>query len=210
MTQLSAKFVVLASRRKTWMSVNSGKLRTRSGADWKTLAVILAGVALTGTTICPVHAQCVESSDRAPRADLDAFTKAPSSLLERLRNNKEKRKFRLASYVATDPAVLPSVETLITEATSSDRTAIGAALRLAEARCTSTKRDAARKIREFVQRVADLTVIAGYSAAGEDEAAVQSPAQRRDGKQPSRGAGLLEGEWKTKLADPFKPLPIPR
>lgn len=191
----------------------SGKFtrpRTKSGAGRRILTTILMSVALTGTTVYSCHAQCVEFSDRAPRTDLDTFTKAPSSLLERLRNNKERLKYLLASYVATDPTVLPSVQTLITEATSSDRTAIGAALRLAEARCTSTKRDAARKIREFVQRVGDLTVIAGYSAAGEDQAGIQLPARNQDNKQPSRGAGLLEGEWQTKIADPFKPLSIPR
>jgi len=173
------------------------------------LATILMGVALSAASASTCHAQCVEMSDRASRADIDTFTKAPSSLFERLRNNKEKLKYLLASYVATDPTILPSVQTLITEATSSDRTAIGAALRLAEARCTSTKREAARKIRDFVQRAGDLTVIAGYSAAGEDGPAVQLPARNQDGK-PGGGAGLLEGEWKTKIADPFKPLPIPR
>lgn len=186
------------------------RLRTRSGAGRRILTTILMSVALSGTTVYSCHAQCVEFSDRASRTDLDTFTKAPSSLLERLRNNKERLKYLLASYVATDPTVLPSVQMLIIEATSSDRTAIGAALRLAEARCTSTKRDAARKIREFVQRVGDLTVIAGYSAAGEDQTGVQLPARNQDNKQPSRGAGLLEGEWQTKIADPFKPLPIPR
>lgn len=174
------------------------------------MSTILLGVALSGATRYACQAQCVEFSDRAPRADLDTFTKTPSSLFERLRNSKEKLKYQLASYVATDPTILPAVQTLIAEASSSDRSVIGAALRLAEARCTSTKRDAARKIREFVQRNGDLTVIAGYTAAGEDETGIQIPAQVQDGKQPARGAGLLEGEWKTKIADPFKPLPIPR
>jgi len=191
------------------MSEKFGIPRAKSGAGRKILATILTGVALSVAGVSACHAQCVEFSDRAPRADIDNFVKAPSSLFERLRNNKEKLKYQLASYVATDPTVLPSVQTLITEGTSSDRTAIGAALRLAEARCTSTKRDAARRIREFVQRVGDLTVMAGYSAAGDDGPAVQLPARNQDGKQSS-GAGLLEGEWKTKIADPFKPLPIPR
>lgn len=187
-----------------------GRLRTMCGAGWRILALILMGVALAGADVSPCLAQCVEFSDRAPRADLETFTKSPSFLLERLRNDKGRLKYLLASYVATDPTVLSAVQTLITEANSSERTAIGAALRLAEARCTSTKREAARKIREFVQRVGDLTVTAGYSAAGEDETAVQPPPRNGDGKQLSRGAGLLEGEWKTKIADPFKPLPIPR
>lgn len=194
------------------MSKKFGSSPTKFGAGRKIkiLAAILLGVMLTGVGANLCHAQCVEFSERAPRTDLDTFTKDPSFLLERLRNDKEKLRYLLAAYVATDPSVLPSVQTLIMGASSSDRTAIGAALRLAEVRCTSTKRDAARKIREFVQRVGDMTVTAGYTAAGEDETGVQLPARDQDAKQPGRGAGLLEGEWNTKIADPFKPLPIPR
>ncbi|MDE5446968.1 hypothetical protein GWG65_37685 [Bradyrhizobium sp. CSA207] len=157
----------------------------------------------------PSHAQCVEFSDRASQVDLDTFTKSPSSLLERVRNDKDRLKYLLATYIATDPSVLPSVQTLISEATSSDRSAIGAALRLAEARCTTTKRDAARKIKDFMQRTGDLSMLAGYSAAGEDQSP-QSTAADKTQKQPNRSSGLLSGEWKTQLADPFKPIPVPR
>ncbi|MET4802862.1 hypothetical protein [Bradyrhizobium sp. LB11.1] len=141
--------------------------------------------------------------------ELDAFVKSPSSLLERLRNDKEKLRSRLATYIATNPSVLPSVQTFISESASSDRSAIGAALRLAEAMCTSTKPDAARKIKDFTQRVSDLTVQAGYSEAGEDESATQLQRQNKGPTPPSPGGALLEGEWKTKLADPFKPVPLP-
>lgn len=179
-----------------------GQLRLRS--------VVLIGSVLAVLFVQPCHAQCVESSDRARQVDLDTFVKSPSSLLERLRNDKEKLKFQLASYIATNPAILPSVQTLITESTSSDRSAIGGALRLAEARCTATKPDAARKIKEFTQRVGDLAVQAGYSAAGEDGTGAQLATRDKNTKKPGRGGDLIEGEWKTKLANPFKPLPIPR
>jgi hypothetical protein len=105
--------------------------------------------------------------------------------------------------------VLPSVQTLISVSASTDRSAIGAALKIAEGRCTPTKPDAARKIRDFVQRIGDLNVQAGYSAAGDDTSGVQAQSQARGPAQPSRGGALLEGEWKTKLANPFKPVPLP-
>lgn len=165
--------------------------------------------ALILSSIYPCHAQCVELSDRAPQIEMDAFAKSPSSLLEKLRNDKEKLKSRLATYISTDPTVLPSVKTLISAAASADRSAIGAALRVAEARCISTKPDASRKIRDFAERTEDISVKAGYSAAAEDDVAAQQPSRDRAATQPSRGNGLMEGEWKTKLANPFKPIPLP-
>ncbi|MGY3508855.1 hypothetical protein [Bradyrhizobium lupini] len=184
----------------------SCEVTRRTKPRW--LAIILTVSALIASGVGPTRAQCVGFSDRASQTELDAFVKAPSSLLERLRNDKEKLRARLSSYIATNPSVLPSVQTLISESASPDRSTIGAALRLAEALCTSTKPDAARKIRDFTQRVGDLAVQAGYSAAGEDGSSAQL--QRRDNKptQP-RGGALLEGEWKTKLANPFKPVPLP-
>ncbi len=155
------------------------------------------------------RAQCVEFSDRASQLELDTFVKSPSSLLERLRNDKEKLRFRLSTYIATNPSVLPSVQTLITASSSTDRSAIGAALKIAEGRCTSTKPDAARKIRDFAQRVGDLNVQAGYSAAGDDSSGAPALSQAKGPAQPARGGALLEGEWKTKLANPFKPVPLP-
>lgn len=167
------------------------------------------GSALMVASIDACRAQCVEFSDRTSQAELDMFVKSPSSLLERLRNDKEKLRFRLASYIATDPAVLPSVQTLISASAPGERSAIGAALRIAEGRCKSAKPDAARKIRDFTQRVGDLNVQSGYAAAGEDNSGVLAQPQNKGSAQPPRGAALLDGEWKTKLANPFKPVPIP-
>ncbi|WP_298872023.1 hypothetical protein [uncultured Bradyrhizobium sp.] len=165
---------------------------------------------MIAASLGPCEAQCVEFSDRASQIDIDAFVKSPSSLLVRLRNDKEKLKYRLSTYVATNPAVLPSVQTLITESTTDDRSAIGSALRLAEARCTTTKPDAARKIKDFTKRIGDLSVQAGYSAVGEDDSGAPLPPRDKTSTQPSEGRALLEGEWKTKLSDPFKPVPIPQ
>lgn len=182
---------------------------TRRHARLRWLSIVLAGSALIVSSVDACRAQCVEFSDRASQLELDTFVKSPSSLLERLRNDKEKLRYRLATLVATNPSVLPSVQTLISASASSDRTAIGAAMKIAEGRCTSTKPDAARKIRDFVQRIGDLNVQAGYSAAGDDTSGAQAQSRDKGTAQPSRGGALLEGEWKTKLANPFKPVPLP-
>ena len=173
------------------------------------LPIVLTGLALVVLSADACRAQCVEFSDRASQLELDTFVKSPSSLLERMRNDKDKLRYRLASYIATNPSVLPSVQTLISASASTDRASIGAALRIAEGRCTSTKPDAARKIRDFVQRIGDLNVQTGYSTAGEDNSGVQAQSQVKGPAQPARGGALLDGEWKTKLANPFKPVPLP-
>lgn len=191
------------------MSSKSMSHCARASKAHRWLAAVLISSALLALTAGEGRAQCIELSERASRVDLDTFVKSPSSLLQKLRNDKEKLTYRLAGYIATDPSVLPAVQTLIGEAMSSDKTAIGAALRVAEARCTTTKRDAARKIGDFVKRIGDLTVIAGYSAAGEDQSAPQLQTQAGS-QQPGRRGDLMSGEWKTKLADPFKPIPLPR
>jgi hypothetical protein len=182
---------------------------TRSEAKLRWLSVVLAGSVLLASSVAVCRAQCVELSDRASQVEIDTFVKSPSSLLESLRNDKEKLRSRLSTYIATNPSVLPSVQTLISASASADRSAIGAALRLAEARCTPTKPDAAHKIRDFVQRIGDLNVRAGYSAADDGNVGTPSQARVNGPAQPSRGGALLEGEWKTKLANPFKPVPLP-
>lgn len=184
-----------------------GSTQRRSKQRW--LHVILMGSALFASGFSSCRAQCVEFSDRASPVDIETFVKSPSSLLERLRNDREKLKYRLSSYIATDPSVLPSVQVLITESTSNDRSAIGSALRLAEALCIATKPDAARKIREFTKRIGDLSVQAGYSSAGDDNSGAPRLLRDKASTKPLGSGALLEGEWNTKLSDPFKPASIP-
>lgn len=208
LTQLPAKFRVFSyCNRDEGTRMGCGLTRRHARPRW--LPIVLAGFALIVSSVDACRAQCVEFSDRASQLELDTFVKSPSSLLERLRNDKEKLRYRLATYIATNPSVLPSVQTLIAASASTDRSAIGAALRIAEGRCTSTKPDAARKIKDFAKRIGDLNVQAGYSAAGEDNSGVQAQSQGQGPTQPSRGGALLDGEWKTKLANPFKPVPLP-
>jgi hypothetical protein len=171
------------------------------------LALFAVCAALSGLAVNPSHAQCVDFSARASKLEMDTFSKTPIILLESARNDKEKLKNRLAGFLATNPDLLAPVRTLISEATSDEKSAIGAALRIAEMQCTATKPMAARKIGTFAQRIDDLSVTRGYYTAGED----QTPTLAKpDDKKTTVGDGLLSGQFKTEIADPFKPIDIPR
>ena len=175
---------------------------TRS--SWLTALAI--GFAVAGLSATSCQAQCVELSERTPKMVLETFSNDPSSLLTQLRNSREKLRGRLTAYLVTDPTLLPAVRTLIRDAQTADRPAIGEALRLAELRCIAAQPEAARKIGEFVRKLGDLTVLAGYSSAAADEPTAPSPGVR----SPGPSAGLMTGEWNTDLKDPFAPIPAPQ
>jgi hypothetical protein len=170
------------------------------------LAAVAIGCAVTGLSANSCLAQCVELSERTPQIVLQTFVTEPGSLLHQLRNNKEKLRGRLTAYLVTDPSVLPSVRVLIRDAQTADRPAIGEALRLAELRCIASQPEAARKIREFVRKLGDLTVLAGYSSAAADEPSAPAPRAR----SPGASTGLMTGEFNTDLKDPFAPIPVPQ
>ncbi len=175
----------------------------------RSIAVIF--VTASGVGIC--HAQCVAFGDRAPALGREMFAADPPSLLRILRNDNDQIEARLANYVATDPGLLPSVRKLAAEAPTSNKRAIGAALRKAELQCAAPQRmepqpDAARKIIDFVRNLGDNAVLAGYVAVTEEPAspkAIGKPARPQ-----VRNNSLLTGEWKTELADPFASPPLPQ
>lgn len=174
-----------------------------TGNRW--LAVMAIASVVTGVSAGPSLAQCVELSERSPQIDLQTFTNDPESLLHRLRNNRDKLSGRLTGYLVTDPNVLPSVRILLKSAQSADRPAIGEALRQAELRCISTQPEAARKIHEFVRKLGDLAVQAGYTAAVDEPNAPAPPV-----RSPGPSTGLMTGEFNTELKDPFAPIPVPQ
>jgi hypothetical protein len=169
------------------------------------VAAIGMGVAIAGMSASSSNAQCVELSERVPQIDLQVFSAEPVSLLRKLRNDKEKLAGRLTAYLVTDPTLLPSVRKLVNDAPTADRPTIGEALRHAEFRCVASQPEVARKINDFVRKLGDSAVSSGYSAAAEEPTAPPPPAKPRNS-----GAGLMSGEWKTELADPFKAMPLPQ
>ena len=170
-------------------------------------ALLLICAASLLLVVSPCRAQCVDFSERAKKIDMDTFARTPIILLESMHNDRDRLKTQLASYLVTNPDLLAPVRTLIAEATSDERWGIGAALRIAEMRCTVTKPGIAQKISTFAQRIDDSSVAKGYYTAGED----QSPTTQLDSqKKAPAGDGLLSGQWKTEIADPFKPIAIPQ
>ena len=143
-------------------------------------------------------------SERVAQIAIDAFIAEPSSLLNQLRNEKEKLSGRLQGYLLTDVSVLKSVQSLTRAATQADRASIGTALHRAEVRCRASKPEIAQKISDFVARMHDSAVLSGYSSEPDD---VPPPAATANVASP--GAGLMSGEYKTDLADPFASMPLP-
>lgn len=137
----SSRVLVCSNDEGTRMSC---EVTRRTKPRW--LPIILTGFALIASGVGPTRAQCVGFSDRASQTELDAFVKAPSSLLERLRNDKEKLRARLSSYIATNPSVLPSVQTLISELASPTA-------RPSARRCGSQKRCARQRNRTLRARL---------------------------------------------------------
>lgn len=167
-------------------------------------------VALSATLATPVRAQCVDRTERAPQAAITAFVADPSALLRQTKNDRDKLSGRLAGLVVTDVAALEPVREMLREASQADRIAIGSALHRAEERCVASKPDVARRISEFVTKLHDGSVLKGYFA--DQDAGIAPPAPSAANAVPaasSPAAGLMSGEWKTELADPFKPVPLP-
>ncbi|MFK4620144.1 hypothetical protein ABIF50_003450 [Bradyrhizobium diazoefficiens] len=176
---------------------------------------IAVAVALFAAFATPAHAQCVDRGERAPSAAISAFVSDPSVLLRQSKNDRDKLSGRLTGLLVTDIAALEPVRDMLREASQADRIAIGAGLHRAEERCVATKPDVARRISEFVAKLHDGSVLKGYFADQDTAVAPASgsPAPSTANNQPagsSQGAGLMSGEWKTELADPFKPVPLPK
>ncbi|MHC2818167.1 hypothetical protein N2603_34750 [Bradyrhizobium huanghuaihaiense] len=168
-------------------------------------------VALCASFATPVRAQCVDRAERAPPAAVSAFIADPTVILRSSKNDRDKLTGRLTGVLVTDIAALDSVRAMLREASQADRIAIGAGLHRAEDRCVSTKPDVARRISEFVAKLHDGAVLKGYFG-DQDAAAAPAPGSPAPPAVPassSSSAGLMSGEWKTELADPFKPVPLP-
>ncbi|OKO86811.1 hypothetical protein AC630_01805 [Bradyrhizobium sp. AS23.2] len=171
-------------------------------------------VALFATLATPARAQCVDRSERAPPAAVSAFVSDPSVLLRLSKNDRDKLSGRLTGLLVTDIAALDSVRNMLRGASQADRIAIGIGLHRAEERCIPTKPDVARRIGDFVAKLHDGSVLKGYFADQDAEMAPipGSSAPSTANNVPagsSSNAGLMTGEWKTELADPFKPVPLP-
>lgn len=167
-------------------------------------------LAVLSTGVC--HAQCVPFTERAQAAQLELFSSNPSSLLQITRNDNEKLTSNVASYLNSDPTLLPSVRRLIADSTSVSKRAIGAGLRRAEMQCTAPQPQVARKISDFVRNLGDMTISAGYVAEAEQpdppSASIQQPAPLPTKSNSSNK--LFSGEWNTELADPFASMPLPQ
>jgi hypothetical protein len=187
--------------------------RDASGYGWAIAFTLL--IAACGVGRC--EAQCVDQSNRVPAAVLQNFQREPASLLREVRNDRSKLAGRLSAYIVSDITVLPAVRDLVSESANVDRNAIGVALRRAQLTCIPRKAETAKKISEFVQKLADSAVSSGYSAELEavefdpNSVASQPTGRARSTSKPGDSAStMMTGEWKTDIADPFAPPSTPQ
>lgn len=173
----------------------------------RSIVPIVSAVVILCAMIGRSDAQCVERSERSAQIAIDAFVAEPSSLLVQLRSEKEKLSGRLQGYLVSDISVLKSVPALTRAATQADRASIGTALHRAEIRCRSGRPAFAQKISDFVGKLHDSAVIAGYASEPDDASPPPSPTTANLPAQS--GAGLMSGDYKTDIADPFVPMPLP-
>ncbi|MBR0724754.1 hypothetical protein JQ612_20590 [Bradyrhizobium manausense] len=183
-------------------------------------ALAIAGLMLA-CAARPCEAQCVEQGERVPASILKVFQIEPTSLLRdpTVRGDRNKLTGRLAAYVVSDITILPAVRDLVSESSNVERNAIGMALRRAQLICVPRKPETAQKISQFIQKLADSAVSAGYSAELEavefNPNAVASPsAGGTPGSSPQKPSSsansLMTGEWSTDVGDPFAPAPLPQ
>ena len=169
----------------------------------------------------PCEAQCVDQGERVPATILKVFQLEPTSLLRDrdVRGDRDKLTGRLAAYIVSDITILTAVRDLVSESANIDRSAIGMALRRAQLICVPRKPENAQKISQFVQKLGDSAVSAGYSAELEavefNPHAVVSPssggaAASPTNKPSSSANSLMTGEWSTDVGDPFAPAPLPQ
>lgn len=167
------------------------------------------------------EAQCVEQGERVPASILKVFQTEPTSLLRDrdVRGDRNKLTGRLAAYVVSDITILSAVRDLVSETANVERTSIGMALRRAQLICVPRKPENAQKISQFVQKLADSAVSAGYSAELEavefNPNAVASPSSGGAPGSPAKNSSgpassLMTGEWSTDIGDPFALAPLPQ
>lgn len=181
-------------------------------------AIVATSVLLAGSLATPTRAQCVDRDERAPPAAISAFVSDPLTFLRVSKNDRAKLSGRLTGLLVTDIAALDPVRDMLREASQDDRIAIGIGLHRAQERCIGTKPDMARRIGDFVAKLHDSSVLKGYyadkdalEAPSPDPSAANSNAANSSNAPAGSNSstGLMSGEWKTELADPFKSLPLP-
>jgi hypothetical protein len=184
-------------------------------------AALALAVLLLACAAGRCEAQCVEQGERVPASILKVFQMEPASVLRDrdLRGDRNKLTGRLAAYVVSDITILSAVRALVSESANVERTSIGMALRRAQLICVPRKPENAQKISQFVQKLADSAVSAGYSAELEavefnPNSVVSSSAGGAPGSPANKPSGsansLMTGEWSTDVGDPFAPAPIPQ
>lgn len=156
------------------------------------------------------QAQCVPGDQRAPVTEIGMFAEEPLSMFRLMRSDKRKIETKIATYLESDPSLLPALRKLIGNISTEDKRPIGAALRRAVLQCTLSQRaEVARRFDDFVRQLGDVAVTAGYAAVTEEPEFTPSAPRPKPANAPARKDHLFTGQWNLELVDPNADIPLP-
>ncbi len=166
---------------------------------------LLAVACLTLAGVSSATAHCLPLLLRTPPVELRLFAADPAHVLKYAKNDKNKIESKVTEYLATDPDLLPQIGKLVSLAPASNRSAIGRGLARAAQHCGPIEPRVVQSIIDFVRKLQDSSVSAGYASI-ENDAPVPVSAQSKPVPQSS---SLFEGEWNMDVGNPFAPVPLP-
>lgn len=166
---------------------------------------LLAVTFLTLAGVPSAMAHCLPLLLRTPPVELRLFSADPGHLLKYAKNDKNKIEDKITEYLATDPDLLPQIGKLVSMAPASNRSAIGRGLGRAAQHCGPIEPKVVQSIIDFVRKLQDSSVSAGYASI-ENDAPVQASAPS---KPVAPSNSLFEGEWNMDVGNPFAPVPLP-
>lgn len=166
---------------------------------------LLAVACLTLAGVSSATAHCLPLLLRTPPVELRLFAADPAHVLKYAKNDKNKIESKVTEYLASDPDLLPQIGKLVSLAPASNRSAIGRGLARAAQHCGPIEPTVVQRIIDFVQKLQDSAVSAGYASI-ENDAPV--PVSARSKPVPQSNS-LFEGEWNMDVGNPFAPVPLP-
>jgi hypothetical protein len=132
---------------------------------------LVAGALTLGFVICaqPLWAAAYAPGQQLSTQTIQEFTNNPSQVLTQFPNGGGQMISRLRDLLASDPAVLSPILTLIANANKDQKSAIGAALAQAAKLYGRSDQTFANQIQQAVANTQDQELIVAYAASAGDQ-----------------------------------------
>ena len=177
----------------------------RTNALNSLLAITLLLCQFLASDSALAQSSCLSASERAQKIYIDEFRRDPARYAADLGNNTNKIAGLISSFVASDPNLLDVLRRLIAQTNAEQRYGIGMGLAGAAGRCASSQPSVSGEISRYGRSVTDRSLLAGFQSR---QAPTQFAPSRRKAAETA-GAGLIQGEFADKLADPFAEITVP-